>query len=325
MQDSFLVLPRPGEASQSPQKSISAPSEESFISKFGALLPPAKYLKTDHGKAAYYEIKPENLTEKPLVKVSRVFIVHGVQTPALGMQPLVSVLKERFPNTHFVLLDLWGHGLSDTPILPHGTSLFHSLVEGVLLDVGWEDAHFIGYSFGGAIVSSFAAGYRERVSSLVLIAPAGLMRMGDFDERQSGLMEGGEGVERTASEFVFEFLEGGKLVVPGDWEERVKRGEVVAEAIRDWEVKEHEGHRASVVGIFRDGGVFDRHAGFVEVVRLGIPCFSILGENDDVCSVQDLDGVGMRDVAVVEGAGHAVVRQRVPEVVELIEGFWNKL
>ncbi|KAJ5225043.1 hypothetical protein N7468_006268 [Penicillium chermesinum] len=257
--------------------------------------------------------------------VARVFLVHGVQTPALGLQPLVTALKSRFASTHFVLVDLWGHGLTDTPVAAHESALFHALIEAVMARLGWDNAHFIGYSFGGATVTSFAAKYPARVSSLVLIAPAGLIKSASFDETQRGYLAGGEGLEERASAWIFEYLEGGKLVVPSDWRERVAQGEVVAEAVREWELREHAGHRASVVGIFRDGGVLDQHAAFAEVAKKDIRCLSILGELDTVCSEQDLRGVGMEDIAIVPRVGHAVARQRVPEVAQLIESFWNKL
>jgi hypothetical protein len=41
--------------------------------------------------------------------------------------------------------------------------------------------------------------------------------------------------------------------------------------------------------------------------------------------VQDLNAVGMHNIAVIPQVGHAVVRERVPEVAQLIEDFWSKL
>jgi pimeloyl-ACP methyl ester carboxylesterase len=136
-------------------------------------------------------------------------------------------------------------------------------------------------------------------------------------------MAGGEGLEEQARDWVFEWLEGGKLVVPVDWKERVERGEVVAEAVRDWEVREHHGHVASVVGIVRDGGVFDRDAEFAVAAKKGIPNLSILGELDDLCGVQDLAAVGMQNVSVIPQVGHGVVREKALDVACLIEDFWN--
>ncbi|KAJ5776514.1 uncharacterized protein N7511_001525 [Penicillium nucicola] len=320
-----LVLPRPGTA-KSNQPPIQAPSEADFGAAFGNLLPSASYLQTPNGRIAYYELSPSSAAPTDLKQpISRVLFVHGVQTPAIGLQPLASALSSRFPYAHCVLVDLWGHGLTETPIAPHEAALFHSLLEDVMVHLEWETAHFVGYSFGGSTTASFAAAYPHRVEAMVLVAPAGLLRSGQFDEVQRSYLRGGDGLEEDARRWIMEFLEGGQLVVPSDWKERVGRGEVVAEAVRDWEMREHQGHAASVVGIFRDGGVLDKHAEFAEAAKKGIESLCILGELDDLCTVQDLHDVGLRNVSVVPQVGHGVVRQKVPEVAQLIEDFWHRL
>ena len=326
MSNTLVVLPRPGTASPSGiPRSIQGPSEEAFISTFGSLLPQASYLQTPNGKAAYYEILPSSSSAEHQDSISRVLFVHGVQTPAIGLQPLASALSSRFPSAHFVLIDLWGHGLTETPVAAHEPALFHDLLKAVMDRLQWEKAHLVGYSFGGSTTATFAAAYPERVESMVLVAPAGLLRSSQFTELERSYLRGGEGIEEQARAWILQFLEGGQLVVPVDWKERVGRGEVVAEAVRDWQMKEHAGHPASVVGIFRDGGVLDKHAGFAEAAKTGIEHLCILGELDDLCTVQDLQDVGVYNVTVVSRVSHGVVRQRVPEVSALIEKFWNEL
>jgi pimeloyl-ACP methyl ester carboxylesterase len=160
---------------------------------------------------------------------------------------------------------------------------------------------------------------------MVLVAPAGLLHASDFDELQNSYLRGGEGLEEKARAWILEFLEGGQLVVPPDWKERVARGEMVAEAVRQWEMEEHEGHAASVIAVFRDGGALDKDAEFAQAAKSGIPNLTILGELDGVCSVETLKHVGMGNVAVVPQVGHGVVRERVPEVASLIEKFWKGL
>ncbi|KAJ5176625.1 uncharacterized protein N7482_002502 [Penicillium canariense] len=322
-----IVLPRPGTAKvHDLPRPIQAPSEADFVATFGQLLPPASFLQTSYGRAAYYELPVSSLapTDTPS-PISRVVFVHGVQTSAIGIQPLASALSSRFPHAQCVLVDLWGHGLTDTPTVPYEPALFHSLLEALLVQLEWKDAHFIGYSFGGSTTATFAAAHPERVASMVLVAPAGLVRSSQFDDLQNEYLRGGEGLEEQARAWILEYLEGGQLIVPSDWKERVGQGKVVAEAVRDWQMREHEGHAASVVAIFRDGGVLDKHGEFAEAAKTGIKNLSILGELDGVCSVEDLHGVGMHNVVVIPQVGHAVVRERVPEVASLIGDFWDKL
>ncbi len=327
MVNTIIVLPRPGTTKSSDaQPPIRAPSEAAFVATFGKLLPQASYLQTPTGRAAYYELPAlSSVPPETTNPVSRVLFVHGVQTSALGLQPLASVLSSRFPHAQCVLVDLWGHGLTDTPIVPHEPALFHTLLVDLMMHLGWDDAHLIGYSFGGSTTATFAVVHPERVASMVLVAPAGLLYSREFNELQKSYLRGGEELEEQARAWIFEFLEGGQLVVPPDWKERVGMGEVVAEAIRDWELKEHEGHAASVVAIFRDGGVLDKDAEFAEAAKSRIPNLSILGELDDICRVEKLEQVGMSNIAVVQQVGHGVVREKVLDVARLIEEFWKIL
>lgn len=113
--------------------------------------------------------------------------------------------------------------------------------------------------------------------------------------------------------------------MPANWQDRVNRGELVAEKIREWQMLYHAGHTASVVAIVRDGGVLATPGVYVKAVATGIPVLAVLGETDDVVYEQDLRDVGVNNVHVVQGAGHAVVREKVPEVAGFIGDFWRGL
>lgn len=298
-----------------------------MTSTFGVLLPSAQYLTTPSGRIAYYVYPPS--VPSPSPTPFRVLMVHGVQTPALGLHPLAEALRSRFPAAHIALLDLWGHGLSDTPQEPHTPALFHNLLDIVLKELNWPSAHLLGFSFGGATVVGYTASSTERaakVASLTLVAPAGLFRLSQFDDKARRDYLGLEANdEEGAKDWVLDFLEGGKLIVPDDWQQRVGRGQVVAEAVKNWEMREHKGHVASVVAIFRDGGVMDSHDAFSKVAEAGIPYLGVVGELDGVCSADDLQQVGLSNVVVVPQIGHELVRQRVAEVSQAIENFWKTL
>ncbi|TFB01141.1 hypothetical protein CCMA1212_007079 [Trichoderma ghanense] len=326
MPGQLVVLPRPGATSPETPRIITAPPESAFIAAFGRLLPQASFLKTKNGNIAFYELPPSSITPGQTTSpITRVLFVHGIQTCAIGLQPLASTLSARFPGAKCVLVDLWGHGLTDTPVVAHDATLAHDLLECVMVHIGWEDAHFVGFSLGASLTASFAAARPERVASLTLVAPAGFVRQEQFDEMQKSYLRGGEGVEEQAQAWILDFLEGGDLVVPPDWKERVARGEVVAEAVRQWQMNHHEGHVASVVALFRDAGVLDNDEEFAKAAKTGIKSLCILGQLDDIVSEQDLHSIGMQNTVLVPQAGHAVVRERVPEVAGLIEDFWKKL
>lgn len=315
-----LVIPRPG-ATYEPQPPVAGPTESAFVETFGALLPAAQFLPTPCGKAAYYEIKPSSNDGN--TKIDKVLFIHGVQTPALGMLPLARALEKSFAAAHLVLIDLWGHGLSDTPVAPHEASLFHELIDNMLDHLSWQSAHLVGFSFGGATTVSYVASRPSRVKSFTLVAPAGLLEMSMFSPEEQAFLQGDD--DAAAKECVLNILEGGDLVVPADWKQRVASGEIVAEAVREWQMREHPGHTASVVAIFRDGGVMGSHAHFDKAAETGIPSLAVLGELDGLCSKEQLNTHGFENVFVVPKAVHSLVRDQAEDVAKLIGDFWKTL
>ncbi|KAK6000010.1 hypothetical protein QM012_003998 [Aureobasidium pullulans] len=318
-----ITIPRPGTGVPATVNSISGPSEESFTATFGKLLPAAQYLSTSYGKVAYYTYTPTTTTTSSRSSGQRVLLLHGVQTPSLGLQPLATSLHTQFPGAEFVLVDLWGHGLSSTPVLAHTPSLFHYLIDSLLAHLTWNSCDLIGYSFGGSTAISYIASSvsrAERVTSVALVAPAGLWKCPDLDKEKLY-----DSDFEVSKEHVMELLEGGPLIVPNDWQSRINNGEIVAEKIREWQMQTHTGHTASVVAIVRDGGVFGQEEAFKNAAKTQIPILAVLGETDDVVFEQDLRAAGVDNVVVVKGAGHAVVRQKVPEVAKHIGDFWQQL
>jgi len=318
-----LVLPRPSSSYKS-RPPIPAPTETSFTSTFGTLLPKANYLSTPAGRVAYYTFPSSYpISNDATPAPARVLLIHGIQTPAIGLLPLTRALRSSFPSTYFVVFDLYGHGLSDTPYVPHTPNLFHNLIDALLDRLNWTTAHLVGYSFGGITAAGYAATRPDQVQSIALVAPAGLYRSSDM---RGEFLAHDCADEGAARDWILRLLEGGKeLVVPVDWRERVAQGEVVAEALREWEMEEHQGHAASVVAIFRDGGVMDSAEVFRRASAAGVDRLVVLGELDDVGGVKEFGDVGFKDVSVVEGVGHGVVRERVEEVAEAIGEFWRVL
>ena len=333
-----LVLPRPG-STFAPKDPIPGSSESAFTTTFGKLLPPAQYLQTDIGKAAYYVLPPtspappQDTNAQDSNAPRRVLLIHGVQTPALGMLPLTLKLQQAFPSTEIAMLDLWGHGLSDTPVQPHEGPLFHRLIDSLLTHLGWladDGVGLVGFSFGAVLtmgyIASLAAERRGAICSYALVAPAGLVRKAWFTSTQRGYLslDCAPEDEAKAAAWVESVLEGGERRVPEDWQDRVSRGQVVAEALREWQVKHHAGHSASVTAIFRDGGVTDNDELYVRAKGTGVPSLVVLGADDDLSTEKEISDFGF-DVRVVKEAGHSVVRDKAGEVAECIAEFWRGL
>ncbi|KAI3335549.1 alpha/beta-hydrolase [Ustulina deusta] len=302
---------------------IAGPGLASFTSRFGTAFPTPRFLESELGTTAVYSLAPPSGRPQ-----RRVLLIHGLNTPALGLLPLAARLQALDGDAHVVLFDLWGHGLSGTPLVAHAAAIFHAQILQVLGFLRWPSAHLLGYSFGAAMLAKFALCNPWAVDSAALLAPAGVIDTALFGDRLRGLLLAAAdraGSEPEAREAVFAFLEGGPLVVPPDWEERARRGEVVAEALRDWELSEHPGYRHSVFSMFREGNVYGCEDDFGRFARLqGKKVVVVLGELDEVCRREKLVDLGFEYVEVVEGAGHGVVRTQPGEVARIVYGMWTR-
>ncbi|KAH9205453.1 Alpha/Beta hydrolase protein [Leptodontidium sp. 2 PMI_412] len=312
--------------------SIPPPPSSSFDAQFGGVLPPAQTLTTYHGTTTYYIIPPSHPSPSSSPPRKAV-LVHGVGTPAIGLLPLATLLAASSIPTTVLIYDIWGHGLSSTPLATHTPGLFHIQILGLLSHLQWTRAHFIGFSFGGIIVASFAQFHASVVQSLVLIAPAGLLRRASQSVWTRFLNFGGWGWgwEAFSAKRIYDFL--GPGPVEEGWEKNFKeRGldAIPRNAVQVWEKENHDGHVASLVSMYRYGGIYDMHETYRAVAKSGLETLVLLGETDGFFEkdlmMGELEGLGWKgEVKVVEGVGHGVVAEKTKETEELVVKFWDGL
>jgi len=314
--------------------SILPPSSSSFDAQFGGVLPPAQTLTTYHGTTTYYIIKPSH--PSPSSSPPRhVVLVHGVGTPAIGLLPLATLLAASSTPTTVLIYDIWGHGLSSTPAETHTPGLFHIQLLGLLSHLQWTGVHLIGYSFGGIIAASFIQFHSSAVESLVLIAPAGLLRRVNQSAWTRFIDFGGWGWgwESLSAKRIYDFL--GPGPVEESWQENFKEKGLAAiprNAVQIWEKENHEGHVASLVSMYRYGGIYDMHETYRSLVERGMDTKTLvlLGETDGFFEkeymIAELKQLGwMGEVRVVEGVGHNVAGEKTKETREFVEAFWKAL
>ncbi|KAH6651104.1 Alpha/Beta hydrolase protein [Chaetomium tenue] len=140
--------------------------------------PGARDVETPYGSIRVYEWGP--LTGEKVV------FVHGISTSCITLTKLANALVEE-KGCRVMLFDLFGRGFSDNPAdLPHDDRLYTTQILIALAsspDLSWtgpQAFRLIGYSLGGGIAAHFAAAFPHLVSSLVLLAPAGLIRPESF-------------------------------------------------------------------------------------------------------------------------------------------------
>ncbi|KAK2045058.1 alpha/beta-hydrolase [Colletotrichum somersetense] len=153
--------------------------------------PGARDVETPYGSIRVYEW---GSTTGP-----KVILIHGISTSCMTLGRIAHALAAR--GCRVMMFDLFGRGFSDgVGDLPHDARLYTTqvllaLASSPLAWSGTNSVRVIGYSLGGAVAASFAAAFPQMVESLVLLAPAGLIRAENFGllaqlTFQSGLVPG---------------------------------------------------------------------------------------------------------------------------------------
>ncbi|KAK0659003.1 hypothetical protein DIS24_g4227 [Lasiodiplodia hormozganensis] len=139
------------------------------------LLPGARDVDSPYGSVRVYEWGPED--------GPKVLLVHGISTPCIALAAVAEELVRS--GRRVMLFDLFGRGFSDSPTdLPYDARLYTTQILLALASspLSWtgsasQSFSIVGYSLGGGIAADFASYFYPRlVSSLVLIAPGGVMR-----------------------------------------------------------------------------------------------------------------------------------------------------
>ena len=130
-------------------------------------------VRSVYGNLGVFEWGPE--------KGEKVVLIHGISTPCIALGAIAHGLVDW--GCRVILLDLPGKGYSSTPVpTPHSARLFTAIILLTLTSspISWtgNDISFslIGYSLGGGIAVNFTSYFPTLISSLILLALAGLLR-----------------------------------------------------------------------------------------------------------------------------------------------------
>jgi len=123
-------------------------------------------LKNGFVRYSLYRV-PEN-DSNPLI-----ICLHGISSYSFVWKKMVRALQASGFNV--LSLDFYGRGFSDSPNVKYNGDLFCEQIDDLLKALNLQDHKLIlfGHSMGGAVATLFASRNLERVSKVVLFAPAG--------------------------------------------------------------------------------------------------------------------------------------------------------
>lgn len=317
-------------------------------------LPGARDVNSPFGTFRAYEFGPEN--------GRKVLLVHGISTPCLALGGVAHALAEK--GCRVLLFDLPGRGYSDTPAdLHHDMRLFVSQILIVLASsplawTGPDAFSLVGYSLGGGISAAFTSYFPDLVRSLVLIAPAGLIRDRHISptsriiyaketifepilirivrarlckplyQPKKSQPDPNEHHSPKAAVQAEVNMEGNQKVVLSK-----KHPDITIEAAVKYQVEHHQGFAPAFMSSIRYGPIQRQHALWRKIgqdlAAKQKDVLAILGERDPIINAQEIQEdagavFGGRVKFVVMDAGHEAPVIKGPETAEHIWKFWQE-
>ncbi|MCE2508894.1 MAG: alpha/beta hydrolase [Nitrosopumilaceae archaeon] len=105
---------------------------------------------------------------------SAVLLLHGLGGYADKWRGVIGMLSDSY---RVIAPDMIGSGLSDKPVANYTPSLFVDFLKRFIEATGLERPHIVGASLGGQVAAMFAATHQECLSRLVLVSPAGVLKV----------------------------------------------------------------------------------------------------------------------------------------------------
>ncbi len=236
-----------------------------------------------------------------------VVFVHGFTMPYFIFNQVAADLNARGFRT--LQFDLYGRGFSDRPQVDYNPDLFDTQIKDLLDALHVKGPVFLtGTSMGGLVSATFAVRHPDRVSRLVLIAPAGLPIEIPFSGKLARLPGVGEYLMATIGA---RLIQKGTLTsfygVPAeDFINRYK------------EAARYRGYKRAILSSLRNMPLESAQAIFESLGRGKIPVLLIWGKQDRVVSFslseQAVKLMPRADLRPLDGAGH-VPHYEFPERV----------
>jgi len=223
--------------------------------------------------------------------------------------PVAEPLAHKFRIT---LLDLRGHGQSESDDAIITMAQHASDVDRVCRDIGIERAVFAGSSIGGYILFEMWRSYRQRIRGLVL---SDTKASADSDEARANR-------EKTATEVmergIAQFLEGmvPKLLGASTVRSRPDIVDAAKETMRHARPK-------AVAAVQR--GMAQRPDSLPLLPALNVPTLLLFGEEDAVTTRSDAEtlqrGIPGSELVIVPKAGHFAIFEQAAEVHRALRKF----
>ena len=169
-----------------------------------------KYIKSNKGELAYVEAGKGDKT---------LIFIHGLSSNADAWSKNIEVLQKKY---RCIAIDLPGYGRSYKVGEAFTPTIFADAVKQLMTQLKINKAVVVGHSMGGQTAIKFAANNPELVSSLVLVAPAGIEEFTALEGNMMTAIMTQQTVESTTDEQIRKNYETNFNQMPKEVEQMIK-------------------------------------------------------------------------------------------------------
>ncbi|MGZ7117992.1 MAG: alpha/beta fold hydrolase [Methanobacterium sp.] len=240
-----------------------------------------------------------------------IVFIHGLSDDLRLWDPLLTELSKKYRTITF---DLRGHGKSEKPEGPYSMKQFAGDLYGLLQKLDIKEAHFVGFSIGGAILQQFTLLSPDMVKSMVLMSSFSYVNphlKNELLKLQISLIEGGFA---SFFDYILPLILDSKHIK----ENQIEIAEVKKEKIKT----------VSDDALIRS---IDACLEFdIKDSKIDKPALIISGRDDIFTPVQ-LEEELHKDLKhskweIIEDTGHNVlIEENVPLILEMIDDFFETI
>lgn len=275
---------------------------------------PTQYVAIDSTEIAYVKKGNQNKT---------LLFVHGLSSNIDAWSQNFEALSTQFTC---VALDLPGYGKSSKVNADYTPTFFSEIINKFIEVLNLENVVLIGHSMGGQAAIKFAVTYPDKISKLILIAPAGIEQ---FSKAEGDLIKAtitSENVKNTSDEQIEKNYEFNFYVMPEEASAMIEDRKNIRNSI-DFDLH-CKAISKSVSGML-DEPVYE------DLKNISHETLVIYGANDflipnkylhasltiqDIAAIAD-DQIENSQVELVKESGHFVQFEKPKEVNQLIMRF----
>ena len=232
-----------------------------------------------------------------------VVLMHGFGGSLASWGGLQSALAATY---RVISLELPGHGTSSKQITGGGVRDFARLFLDFLDGLEITDVHLVGHSLGGEIATQMAALAPSRVSSLTLISSYGMATKVDTSYIDDFLAA----TRRKGVKAILKRLFVDPALVNND---------MIESLLKSRRLEGADQALLKIAEMIKAGQMAKTSA-----ASPAVPTQMIIGQGDNIITVDDAFSAKFSNLFLVEGAGHMPQLEKAAETTALIKGFINK-